>query len=154
MQTLCFMIFKLEHALRKHILTFVKNRHFSRFSQTLPPDMKAKHGFLQTWFRVPAANCRSVFMFCIIGLLKKLNIALKILAKETHFHSFLVVPSRSQSVGVIINFVKTVTDVVSYSVGGVSKRRQKMLQLKSPLSASFPCIILTASRTFQGDNMQ
>ena len=68
-------------------------------------------------FRRPTVGQFSCFAFT--GSLKKLNFALKTVAKETRFHIFLVVPFRSQSVGVVIDFVKTVTDVDSYSVGGV-----------------------------------
>ena len=69
--------------------------------------------------------------------MKKLNIALRAVAKETRFHIFLVVPFRSQSVGVVIDFVKTVTDVDSYSVGGVlNKLPLHHLSPPNPLKVS------------------
>ncbi len=119
MQTLNFVIFKLEHALNKPILTSAKKRHFPRFSQSLPPDMKAKHCFWQTWFPVSAANCRSVFMFCIHRFVEKVEFRFKDRCKRDTFSHFFSGSVQIPVGGVVIDFVKTVTDVDSYSVGGV-----------------------------------
>ena len=59
--TFFYPIFVLENRLS----TFAKNRPNQGFSQTLPPDMKAKRWFSQNEFCVPMANCRSVFMLLI-----------------------------------------------------------------------------------------